>query len=51
MWIERKLRDPNSKFPKPLRFGDSPVRFWPVSELDAWDKAQARKTDEEEQAA
>jgi hypothetical protein len=38
MWIVRKLADHN--FPTPQTFG-TPIRYWRVAELNAWD-AQMR---------
>jgi predicted DNA-binding transcriptional regulator AlpA len=40
MWIERRLAtDP--AFPRPVYFGR--YRFWKLSDLEAWEKAQAEE--------
>jgi predicted DNA-binding transcriptional regulator AlpA len=44
MWIERRLTDPESGFPKPYYFGSGRRRrHWAESELDEWDRACARR--------
>ena len=41
MFIERKLEN-DPTFPQPYRFGDSKIarRFWKISEIEAWERAQ-----------
>jgi predicted DNA-binding transcriptional regulator AlpA len=41
MWIERRLKDPDSTFPKPYRFEDGRYRYWKLSELEAWERSCA----------
>jgi predicted DNA-binding transcriptional regulator AlpA len=38
MWVERRLQDDPS-FPRPVKMGR--LRFWKLSELEAWEAAQA----------
>ena len=38
MWIERRLQD-DPAFPKPVKMGR--LRFWRLSELEAWEALQS----------
>jgi hypothetical protein len=40
MWLHRRLHD-DSGFPKPVYVG--PVRYWRLSDLLAWERAQAER--------
>jgi hypothetical protein len=43
MWIERRLKDPNSKFPQPRFFGDGRRRrHFPLSGLEEHDAYWAK---------
>ena len=39
MWVERRLAA-DSSFPKPIKMGR--LRFWKLSELEAWEAAHAQ---------
>jgi predicted DNA-binding transcriptional regulator AlpA len=41
MWIHRRLTDPKSTFPKPIRFEDGRYRYWKLSELEVWERSCA----------
>ena len=41
MTLWRWLRDPSKGFPQPIRIGR--YRYWPLSELVAFERRQARK--------
>lgn len=41
MWIHRRLTNPESNFPKPLKIGNR--RFWREREILAWIDAQEGK--------
>jgi predicted DNA-binding transcriptional regulator AlpA len=41
MWIERRLRDPASNFPKPIFLGR--LRYWALSALERWEAEEAAK--------
>ena len=41
MFIERRLADAGSTFPRPIYLGR--LRFWKLAELEAWERAQALK--------
>lgn len=41
MWLHRKLQNPNSGFPQPVKLGGGRLRYWRLSELVAWEKASA----------
>ena len=43
MWIERRLKD-DSGFPRPVYFGR--FRYWLLSDLERWERAQAAKIEE-----
>lgn len=43
MWIERRLKD-DSGFPRPVYFGR--FRYWLLSDLEKWERAQAAKIEE-----
>ena len=49
MWIERRLADPESGFPRPTKFGR--LRFWKLAEIEAWERAQATKQAKTKNAA
>lgn len=40
MWLERRMAD-DPKFPRPVYFGAR--RYWPISELEAWEREAAAK--------
>ena len=42
MTLHRWVRDPRMGFPAPVYFGR--FRFWKISELEAWERAQPRGT-------
>lgn len=43
MWVDRKIADPNSGFPRPIYI--SGKRFWRLSEVLAWIEAQPTEGD------
>ena len=40
MWVERRL-DTDPSFPRPVFFGR--IRFWKLSDLEKWEKAQSAR--------
>ena len=45
MWLERRLANPRSGFPRPLYIG--PRRYWRLAELVAWEQTLARAPEPE----
>ena len=43
MWVERRLKY-DKGFPRPVYFGR--LRFWKLSDIEAWERQQATKTHE-----
>jgi predicted DNA-binding transcriptional regulator AlpA len=43
MWVERRLKD-DATFPRPTYIGR--LRFWKLSDLETWERAQAAKSRE-----
>lgn len=41
-WIERRLADPKSSFPKPVKLGGT-HNFWRLSDLLAWEAAAPKR--------
>jgi hypothetical protein len=48
MWIERRLKD-EPRFPHPQKFGR--LRFWELAQIEAYERAAARGTDDAGRAA